>query len=43
MSGLEGGVSAFNVASNSGNITIAGDTMTGSIDVAAIDTVVQVR
>ena len=31
MSGLEGGVSAFNVFNNSGNVTIAAGNMTGTL------------
>jgi len=38
MSGLEGGVSAFNVSNASGNVTIAAETMTGSIDIATLET-----
>lgn len=38
MSGLEGGVSAFNISNASGNITIGAESMTGSIDVATLET-----
>ena len=37
MSGLEGGVSAFNVFNNSGNVTIAAGNMTGTLDIASLE------
>ncbi len=38
MTGLEGGVSAFNVSNASGNITIAAESLTGTLDVATLET-----
>ena len=38
MTGLEGGVSAFNIFNNSGNITVDAGTMTGAFDITSLDT-----
>ena len=37
MTGLEHGVSAFNVSNSSGDITIDAGTMTGTLDIATLE------